>query len=139
MVKARREQELGVQNYVVTEADLVAFQGDKEYNDYIYKESDIARFKQELERVSEKQRDEMKQNEDLVPPESEEKVGIEIIKEQIIDLNDKFDFLINLMIKNQKIGVIKNPEGKEPDFFINNDQPAEAIAAEVLQDQQALH
>lgn len=33
----------------------------------------------------------------------EKERDLETIKEQILDLNDKFDFLVSLMIKGQKI------------------------------------
>lgn len=51
---------------------------------------------------------ERKENEDLVPGVDQQVIDVEIIKEQIIDLNDKFDFLVSLLIKNQKIAVRKD-------------------------------
>jgi len=59
-------------------------------------------------------------NEDLIP-EDVHGNHIEIVKEQIIDLNDKFDFLISLMIKNQKLDV-KNAENMEDLDFSLQDQ-----------------
>ena len=55
-------------------------------------------------------------NEDLIP-EDVHGNQIEIIKEQIIDLNDKFDFLVSLMIKSQKINV-KHNENDDADFAL---------------------
>lgn len=59
-------------------------------------------------------------NEDLIP-EDVHGNHIEIVKEQIIDLNDKFDFLISLMIKNQKLDV-KNADNMEDLDFSLQDQ-----------------
>ena len=44
-------------------------------------------------------KEERAQNEELLPVDVEGH-NIEIVKEQIIDLNDKFDFLVKLMLKN---------------------------------------
>lgn len=33
--------------------------------------------------------------------------NIEVIKEQTLDLNDKFDFLVTLLLKGNKIGTEK--------------------------------
>lgn len=41
-------------------------------------------------------------NEDLIP-EDTHGVHLEIVKEQIIDLNDKFDFIVSLMAQSNKI------------------------------------
>lgn len=58
-------------------------------------------------------------------------VDIEIVKEQIIDLNDKFDFLINLLIKNNKMGVQKKENDSE--FVIGDAQVS--INSEPLQNE----
>jgi hypothetical protein len=47
-------------------------------------------------------------NEDLVPPPDQKEIDIEIVKEQILDLNDKFDYLILLMMKNKKMAKPKD-------------------------------
>jgi hypothetical protein len=41
--------------------------------------------------------------------------NIEVVKEQILDLNDKFDFLVSILIKNKKIGIqqVDNEEGEK--------------------------
>lgn len=47
---------------------------------------------------------------------------IEIVKEQILDINDKFDFLVSLLMKSHKIQTktIEDDEGEEDvDFAIN--------------------
>ena len=31
--------------------------------------------------------------------------NIDLVKEQVLDLNDKFDFLLSLLMKGQKLGV----------------------------------
>lgn len=41
---------------------------------------------------------ERKSNEEMLPEDVKGK-HIDIIKEQVLDLNDKFDFLVSLMIK----------------------------------------
>jgi len=42
---------------------------------------------------------------------------IDIVKEQILDLNDKFDFLIQLMIKNQKLAVVKDEDDNNESLY----------------------
>jgi hypothetical protein len=54
-------------------------------------------------------RNERKDNEDLIPKDLHGEY-LEVVKEQIIDLNDKFDFLISLMIKGNKMGYVHNYE-----------------------------
>jgi hypothetical protein len=70
------------------------------FNDYVYTPKDIAELKAEMEHETELLKAERKENEDLCPGIDQQVIDIEVVKEQILDLNDKFDFLINLMIKN---------------------------------------
>lgn len=49
-------------------------------------------------------------NEELIPEDVKGK-HIEIVKEQIIDLNDKFDYLITLMLKSKKMEMQKVDTG----------------------------
>jgi hypothetical protein len=72
-----------------------------------------------LEKKTDLARAERKQNEDLVPPPDSQHQELEIVKEQVIDLNDKFDYLVSLMIKNQKIAVISNAQ-EEDEFILTN-------------------
>ena len=65
-------------------------------------------------------REEKKQNEDICPGVDQKVIDIEVIKEHIIDLNDKFDYLVNLMIKNKKIAVIKKKD-EEAEFAIGKE------------------
>lgn len=51
-----------------------------------------------MDAAADEMRVERLDNEDLIPEDVKGK-HIEIVKEQIIDLNDKFDYLISLMIK----------------------------------------
>ena len=81
-----------------TRYERLSAEEKREYGDYVYTDGDLGRLKREAERQTELQREERKQNEDLVPEEPDEKRDIEVVKEHIIDLNDKFDFLVNLMI-----------------------------------------
>ena len=48
---------------------------------------------------AEKLKDERKQNSDLLPVD-ENSNNIDIVKEQILNLNDKFDYLMSLLVKN---------------------------------------
>jgi hypothetical protein len=68
--------------------------------EYVYAQSDVAYFKETMIREGDKLKQERKENEDLVPGVDKHILDIEVMKEQIIDLNDKFDYLISLMIKN---------------------------------------
>ncbi len=58
-------------------------------------------------------------NEDLIP-EDVHGNHIEIVKEQILDLNDKFDFLISLMIKNQKLDVKTGEQLEDSEFSLQD-------------------
>jgi hypothetical protein len=49
-------------------------------------------------------REERKHNTNLLPEDTNGK-NIDLVKEQILDLNDKFDFLLSLLMKGQKLGV----------------------------------
>lgn len=46
-------------------------------------------------------------------------MDVEIIKEQVLDLNDKFDFLLTLLFKNEKLGVEANPESNDQEFVLH--------------------
>ena len=46
---------------------------------------------------------ERSKNMELAPPVEQTTIDLDIVKEQIIDLNDKFDFLIFTMMKNRKL------------------------------------
>lgn len=43
-------------------------------------------------------------NLDLAPPRTKKEIEIEYVKEQALDLNDKFDYIISLLMKNKKMG-----------------------------------
>lgn len=47
-------------------------------------------------------KDERKNNSEILPVDTQGN-NIEVIKEQILDLNDKFDFLVTLMLKGNKM------------------------------------
>lgn len=68
---------------------------------------------------AEKMKVERLDNEDLIP-EDVHGNHIEIVKEQILDLNDKFDFLISLMIKNQKLDVKTSEQLDDADFALQD-------------------
>ncbi len=72
--------------------------------DYVPTKADLAKCKDNMDKCAEAMKAERLENEDLIPKDVHGE-QIEIVKEQIIDLNDKFDFLISLMIKSQKLGV----------------------------------
>ena len=61
-------------------------------------------------------RNERKDNEDLLPKDVHGD-QLEVVKEQIIDLNDKFDFLISLMIRGNKLGYTQDLD--HTDFTLN--------------------
>jgi hypothetical protein len=45
-------------------------------------------------------KNERAQNQELLPND-EQGESIDVIKEQVLDLNDKFDYLVKLMIENE--------------------------------------
>lgn len=73
-------------------------------------------------------REERLMNEELVPFD-ENSHNIEVVKEQILDLNDKFDFLVSLLIKSQKLNVEVSEENDVHDFVVN-DQAASSLNAD---------
>ena len=59
-------------------------------------------------------RKERKQNEDIIPSINQVEKDVELVKQQILDLNDKFDYIIFMMIKNQKL----QKEAGSKDFLL---------------------
>lgn len=58
---------------------------------------------------------------------------LEIIKEQVLDLNDKFDFLMTLFMKGSKLGANKvYKKGEEQHEFYIGEAQADSINAEHL-------
>lgn len=56
-------------------------------------------------------------------PEDVKSKHLEIIKEQVLDLNDKFDFLVTLLIKSNKLGAQRKEkefDHTEHEFYYNN-------------------
>jgi hypothetical protein len=72
--------------------------------DYVYKKRDVRYFKEQMYLQTEIFHKERMENEDLVPPPDQTEVDVEVIKDQILTLNDKFDYLLYVMMKNQKLG-----------------------------------
>lgn len=54
-------------------------------------------------RAAEKMKAERKNNIEEILPEDEDGSNVEIIKDQMLDINDKFDYLVSLMMRNDKI------------------------------------
>jgi hypothetical protein len=82
-----------------------------------------------MEEDFDKMRQERLDNMDLVPVD-EKGEHIELIKEQILDLNDKFDFLISMMIKSRKVIVkeVEDEDGnKSREIGLNLDNPHEEL------------
>lgn len=94
----------------------------------------MAHFKAQLIEEVDKLKEEKKENENLVPGEDETQRDVEIIKEQIIDLNDKFDFLVSLLIKSQKIGM-KKDELNQPDFVMGDGKTSINSNAEIEEEE----
>ena len=65
---------------------------------------EIVKLRKKMVQATENLRHERKSNLDLIPRDVNAE-NIEVVKEQILDLNDKFDFLISLMMKGQKLNV----------------------------------
>ena len=71
--------------------------------DYSYNKDDVKYFKDQMIRETEKFKVERVENEELVPLPDKKEIDLEIVKDQILDLNDKFDYLIFVMMKNKKM------------------------------------
>lgn len=99
------KKELKTHNAAVAKGEII------ENEDYIPTKPEIDRLKDKMEAAADKMRNERLANSDLTPIDTNGN-NIEIVKEQILDLNDKFDFLIQLMIKGRKIGAQMN-EGEK--------------------------
>jgi hypothetical protein len=70
-------------------------------------------------------RNERLNNMDMNPVDNDA-INLDIVKEQVLDLNDKFDFLISLLVKSKQMGVAN--VGKETDFVIG--QPNSSLNGE---------
>lgn len=68
--------------------------------DYVYKKKDVRYFKEQMQIQTELFHKERTNNENLVPPPNQTEIDVEIVKEQILNLNDKFDYLLYVMMKN---------------------------------------
>lgn len=75
-----------------------------EEKDYVATKDELKQLKQTMENDFDHMKQERYDNMDLVPVDVKGQ-QIETIKEQILDLNDKFDFLISLMIQSNKLKV----------------------------------
>jgi hypothetical protein len=42
-------------------------------------------------------------NEGLLPEKDQKALDLEVVKEQILDLNDKFDYLLFVLLKDKKL------------------------------------
>lgn len=78
-----------------------------------------------MSKATDELKEERLNNQDLVPFD-ENAHNIEVVKEQILDLNDKFDFLVTLLLKGQKLGVqVDEDENNNgpviKDFNLNDD------------------
>lgn len=71
-------------------------------------------------------------NENLLPEKDQKAIDIEVVKEQILDLNDKFDYLLFVMMKDKRIQPKDgNYQLKEPLTTSINDEPHSQPAAEL--------
>ena len=69
-------------------------------NDYVYSKADLQKFKDKVFSEAAKLKKERKENEGLQKQVDETKEAVVVVKEQILDLNDKFDYLISIMLKS---------------------------------------
>jgi flagellar basal body rod protein FlgB len=54
-------------------------------------------------KAADKMKAERKNNIEDILPIDEDGNNVEIIKDQMLDINDKFDYLVSLMMRNNKI------------------------------------
>lgn len=76
----------------------------KDNGDYVYKEDEVKQFKSDMIKQADLFRDERKSNEELIENDTLGE-NVSVVKEQISELNDKFDFLVSLLLKSNKLGV----------------------------------
>jgi hypothetical protein len=72
----------------------------------VVNKKELSKLKEEMTKRAEQMRYERLQNDDLIPNDTHGE-NLEVIKEQIIDLNDKFDFLVTLMAQTHQMNVQK--------------------------------
>lgn len=78
--------------------------------DYVSTKIDVTGYRDQMVQEVDKMRVERNQNNDILPPESSTEKDLQVVKEQILDLNDKFDYLLYLLVKDRKIGKDQNSD-----------------------------
>ena len=66
-------------------------------------------------------------NIDLVPKRDQTSIDAEIVKDQVIDLNDKFDYLLYILFKSGKL------EENMEDFHFKSGQVSNQISRQISQ------
>jgi hypothetical protein len=61
---------------------------------------------------------ERKMNEGMLPEKDQKAIDLEVVKEQILDLNDKFDYLLYVMMKDRRL------QNKGGEYEIAEPQPS---------------
>eukprot|EP00349_Pseudokeronopsis_sp_Brazil_P001786 CAMPEP_0202956460 /NCGR_PEP_ID=MMETSP1396-20130829/962_1 /ASSEMBLY_ACC=CAM_ASM_000872 /TAXON_ID= /ORGANISM="Pseudokeronopsis sp., Strain Brazil" /LENGTH=233 /DNA_ID=CAMNT_0049673483 /DNA_START=955 /DNA_END=1656 /DNA_ORIENTATION=+ len=69
--------------------------------DYVYTREEVKELKQAMTDEADKLHQEKKHNDEMVPKENPAEKAAKIVKNQILDLNDKLDYMIMLMLKDQ--------------------------------------
>ena len=100
-------------------------------DDYVPSKKEVSKKKARMEYYVQKYRDERidNQNLKLVEEESQADIDVEVIKEQVLDMQTKFDYLISMMMKSNVIakegsGYALNPSGAQMQPSINADDMA---------------
>lgn len=75
---------------------------NNEPDDYVPNQADLQVLRAKMVASAEAMKEEREHNKDLLPND-EQGDHIEIIKDQILDLNDKFDYLVKLMLQGQAL------------------------------------
>lgn len=87
----------------------------EERTEYVYTKEDLREFKDQMIAEVDKLRVERNDNMDITSSKKTEN-DIEIVKDQVLELNDKFDYLVYLFLKSQRI---KKEESKQGEFYIS--------------------
>ena len=82
--------------------------------DYVPNQMELQQMREEMVRQVDEFQAERKMNEELMPDKDQKAIDIEIVKEQILDLNDKFDYLMYVLMKDRRL------ENKDGDYQVTS-------------------
>ena len=82
----------------------------EERYDYVPTREEVAKLRDTMYKESIEFKQVRKNNDELLPEPDVASQDLKVVKDQILDLNDKFDYLMYLMIKGEKLSKNQNKE-----------------------------